>query len=247
MANPLSDIEISAIVRKATKDRYVYVHARQKDDPTTALQIEGRVTEVTDTFFRFHPEGHEDAEATARVPDGRADTQYLSITFKNAETHKDVDMFTMKRPGLQTNSLGIIEYEPKTWVKAIQSAHKANVPMLTQMISSILDAFFFTSPRAPGSHGTLTPQDEEMSNARDTFSAFLEYASTMEVTQGVYRMVQPSLLRLCAIRRARGTEGEKRKKILAKAYSIQMLTDAKKREEEWIKYNSQTLGSEPSN
>ena len=89
-------MEVSAIVKKATKDKYVLVLAWKKNDASSILQVEG------DSFFRFHPEGHEDADATVRVPDGTADTEYLSITFKNAETHKDVDMFTMKRPGLRS-------------------------------------------------------------------------------------------------------------------------------------------------
>jgi len=246
MLSPLNAEAIKALVKRAEKDMKVTVVIRKKDDPTI-LTYEGVVVAVHDDYFRFHPEGIADAEATARVPDGKADTQYLEIKFRVHDPTKDIDLFSLGRPGLQSNTLGIVEYDPKTWLKVIRSTTKSNLPIVLTMTMNVLDAFFGLSQRPPGSHGMLTPQDEEKHKERDTLIAFLELASEQEITTGTMKCIWPTLLRLCALRRAQGTEGDKRKKILAKCYAIQTVPDLKKREEEWIKYNSQAAGSDPLN
>jgi len=246
MTSPLNAEEIKILVKKAEKDKKVTVSVRKKGDPTV-LTYEGLVVSVHEDYFRFHPEGVADAEATARVPDGKADTEYMEIKFRVHDHTKDIDLFSLGRPGLQSNTLGLVEYDPKTWLKVIRGTTKGNLPIVLTMTMNVLDAFFGLSQRPQGSHGTLAPPEEEKHKERDYLIAFLELASEQEITTGTMKCLWPTLLRLCALRRAQGTEGEKRKKILAKCYAIQNIPDLKKREEEWIKYNSQAAGSDPLN
>jgi len=250
MAAPPSAMSKDAIlsaVKKATRDKRVTITARKAADLTTTLVVEGIVVSNDGDSFRFHPDGVDNAEATALVPDGKADTEYIEIKVKGGETHHDVDLFSLRKTVVKSNLLGIVEYEPKSWVKAITNADEAQHTMLLTMIMQTLDGFYNMSPRPPGSYGTLSPADEEKHTHREVIQAFLTLACRVEINTGVYELVMQPVVRLCALRRAQTSEGDKRKRILAKAHQILLLPDLKKREEEWIKYNNQAAGSEPLN
>lgn len=244
MAQAMSPEAIVAAARKATKDKQVVVTLRKGDDPTTMISVQGVVTENLGDAFRFHPEGAERAETTALVPDGKVETQYIEIKIKNAEAHHDIDLFSLKRSIVQTNLLGITEFDPRSWVRVLANTPQGQVPIVQTMIMSALDHFFSTGPRAPGSYGTLQASEEEKQIHRDAIQSFLRIASVVHMNDGLYEMIMHPVLRLCALRRAQSTEGEKRKKILAKAHHIWLLLDPKKRDEEWLKYNTEVAGSD---
>jgi len=246
-APALSNEAIAELVKKATKDKHVTVTLRRGDDTTTTMVAEGIVTENKGDSFRFHPEGAESADATALVPDGKADTQYLEIKIKGGETHNDIDLFSLKRSTLKSNMLGITEYDPRTWVRVIAGTSLTQLPIMVTMIMNTLDTFFGTSPRPAGTYGQLAANDEEKYIHRETIQSFLTLASVVAINEGIYDMLMHPLVRLCAIRRAQGTEGDKRKKILAKAQQIQQLRDPKNRDEEWVRYNNQPAGADPIN
>ena len=244
MATALTPEAIAAVARRATKDKHVVVTVRRGGDPTTMMTVEGVVTENLGDSFRFHPEGAEKAETTALVPDGKAGTEYIEIKIKNAESHHDVDIFSMKRSTIPSNLLGITEFDPRSWVRVLVNTPREQLPIVQTMIMTALDHFFSTGPRIPGSYGTLPANEEEKQIHRDAIQSFLRIASLVQMHEALYDMIMHPVLRLCALRRAQTTDGEKRKKILAKAHHVWMLPDPKKRDEEWIKYNNEVAGAD---
>jgi len=250
MAAPgLSKEALLAKLKLATKDKHITVTLRKRGDITAVIKLEGIVTHNHGDSLRFHPDHHEDADATVLIPPAGSDDEVIELVVRGAESFKDIDPWSLKRAGMRSNPLGLVEYDPRSWVKVVSKTTDENMPIVLTMVMSQLDSFYGTVPRQAGSFGTLQPQEEEKAVYREVIQSFITLATKIEMTEGLYEMIAHVVVRLAALRRAQGTDAnsDKRKKILAKAYQIHHLSDPKKRDEEWVKYNNQSAGSDPIN
>ena len=181
---------------------------RQKDDVTLHTWIGTVIEKKTDWVVCTYTEGPPDASVRYDLPYQKGGVEYVSIG-PEEDPHSSGNMLTAVRT--RQTMFQIQEWRPASWGHMLHPPHADRVTARAQLMGE-LKAFFNLKVRHELS---LTSDDleTELATAYETLMAWIIFAQTIQEWKSppILGLIEPLVLRLCALRRASPFKDAKRR------------------------------------